>query len=60
MYVTTQNHGYAVKADSLPAGAKVPTEKNLNDDTTATAIVYDGMPAFSVQFNPESVVGGRA
>ena len=57
VYVTTQNHSYAVKADSLPAFAKV-TEKNLNDDTTA-AIVYDGMPAFSVQYNPESVVGGR-
>ena len=57
VYVTTQNHSYAVKADSLPAFAKV-TEKNLNDDTTA-AIVYDGMPAFSIQYNPESVVGGR-
>ena len=57
VYVTTQNHGYAVKADSLPAFARV-TEKNLNDDTTA-AIVYENMPAFSVQYNPESVVGGR-
>ena len=57
VYVTTQNHGYAVKADSLPEGAHV-TELNLNDGTAA-GIVYDTMPAFSVQYNPESVVGGR-
>lgn len=51
VYVTTQNHSYAAQGGQLAGLCKRFTEKNHNDDTTA-AIVYDGMPAFSVQYNP--------
>ncbi len=57
VYVTTQNHGYVVDETALPDGAVI-TETNLNDGTVA-ALAYGDRPAFSVQYEPESVVGGR-
>ncbi len=55
VYITSQNHGYAVVGDSLPAGARL-SFVNANDGT-AEGIVYDNMPAFSVQFHPEACGG---
>jgi len=51
VYITSQNHGYAVLADSLPPGARQRFE-NANDGT-CEGVDYDDMPAFSVQFHPE-------
>ena len=49
--ITNQNHGYAVKSDSIEkAGAKV-THKNANDGT-CEGVEYPDMKAFSVQFHP--------
>ena len=50
VFVTTQNHGYAVSAESLPEGAAVRYE-GLNDGV-CEGIDYVGIPAFSVQFEP--------
>ncbi len=55
VYITSQNHGYAVVGDSLPAGARL-SFVNANDGT-AEGVVYDNMPAFSVQFHPEACGG---
>ena len=52
-YITSQNHGYAVNADTLPAGWK-PLFSNANDDTNEGIYCTEG-PFFSVQFHPESV-----
>jgi carbamoyl-phosphate synthase small subunit len=51
IYITSQNHGYAVDAATLPAGA-APRFINANDGT-CEGIDYKLMPAFSVQFHPE-------
>ncbi len=55
VYVTSQNHGYAVVADSLPANAK---ESFINaNDGTCEGITYTDKPMFSVQFHPEACGG---
>jgi len=53
-YITSQNHGYAVDMDSLPANASVRFV-NCNDGT-CEGLEYD-MPCFSVQFMPEACGG---
>ena len=55
VYISSQNHGYAVENDSLPAGA-VLSFVNTNDGT-CEGITYTTFPAFSVQFHPEACSG---
>ncbi len=55
VYITSQNHGYAVVADSLPANAR---ESFVNaNDGTCEGVTYTDMPAFTVQFHPEACGG---
>ena len=54
-YITSQNHGYAVKNDSLPDNA-VLRFINLNDGT-CEGVSYQDFPGFSVQFHPEACPG---
>ncbi len=55
VYITSQNHGYAVVPDSLPAHAHL-SHLNANDGT-CEGIAYQNMPAFSTQFHPEAAAG---
>ncbi len=55
IFVTSQNHGYAIVNDSLPKTAKV-SFINLNDGT-CEGVDYLDMPVFSVQFHPEACGG---
>ena len=55
VYITSQNHGYAVVSESLPENAYV-SYINAND-STCEGIGYKNMPAFSVQFHPEASAG---
>ncbi len=55
VYISSQNHGYAVKNESLPEGA-VLSFVNTNDGT-CEGITYTNVPAFSVQFHPEACSG---
>ncbi|MCI8360132.1 MAG: glutamine-hydrolyzing carbamoyl-phosphate synthase small subunit [Clostridiales bacterium] len=57
VYVTSQNHGYAVLPESLPDTAQMRFV-NANDGT-CEGIDYTDMPAFSVQFHPEASGGPR-
>jgi carbamoyl-phosphate synthase small subunit len=55
IYMTSQNHGYAVKQETLPKTVQV-THVNLNDMTVAG--IYDPTKKIlSVQFHPESHPG---
>ncbi len=54
-YLTSQNHGYAIEEDSLPAGWRV-SFRNLNDNTVQ-GIEHEKKPFFSVQFHPEAAPG---
>ena len=54
-YITSQNHGYAVVADSLPDFGKVRFV-NAND-LTCEGVEYPEYRAFTVQFHPEACAG---
>ncbi len=53
--ITSQNHGYAVKASSLPKGWEVWFE-NANDGSVE-GIRHTSKPFMSVQFHPEAAPG---
>ena len=53
--ITSQNHGFALSADSLPDDCKVAAV-NLNDGTVE-AFKAIGRPIFSVQYHPEAAPG---
>ena len=53
--ITSQNHNYAIDETSLPADVEV-THINLNDNTVE-GIRCKNVPAFSVQYHPESAPG---
>ncbi len=55
--ITSQNHGFAIDADSLAKGGKAqPTEFNLNDQTLETFEVPDDR-VLAVQYHPEASPG---
>ena len=54
-YITSQNHGYAVNAKTLPKGWEV-WFKNANDGTVE-GIKHIRKPWFAVQFHPEASPG---
>ena len=53
--LTSQNHGYAIEASSLPADWEV-SFTHLNDNTIA-GIQHKEKPWYSVQFHPEAAAG---
>ncbi|MCO4770352.1 MAG: glutamine-hydrolyzing carbamoyl-phosphate synthase small subunit [Deltaproteobacteria bacterium] len=54
--ITAQNHGFAVKAESLPDSEVEITHINLNDDTLE-GFACKKVPAFAVQYHPEAAPG---
>lgn len=54
-YITSQNHGYAIDAASLPKDWRV-SFTNLNDGSVE-GIEHVSKPFFSVQFHPEATPG---
>ncbi len=57
VYITSQNHGYAVVNDSVPENAEVSFVNG--NDGTCEGVTYKDMPAFSVQFHPEACGGPK-
>ena len=54
--ITSQNHGFAITADSLAAADVEITHLNLNDRTVA-GLRHKSLPLFSVQYHPEASPG---
>lgn len=53
VYVTSQNHGYAVDADSVGAAGAQLRFVNVNDGS-CEGLDYPDLGAFSLQFHPEA------
>lgn len=56
VYITSQNHGYALSVESLKNTDAVITHVNLNDNTVE-GIKHKYLPVFSVQYHPEAAPG---
>ena len=54
--ITSQNHGFAIDAASLPGDRVEITHLNLNDRTVA-ALAMRQQPVFGVQYHPEASPG---
>ena len=54
--ITSQNHGYAVDANSLTGTGAEVTQLNLNDETVE-GIRIKGADASSIQYHPEAAPG---
>ncbi|MFH1403640.1 MAG: glutamine-hydrolyzing carbamoyl-phosphate synthase small subunit [Candidatus Altiarchaeota archaeon] len=55
VFISSQNHGFAVDEDSMPDGLEV-TQVNLNDHTVE-GMRHADMPYISVQYHPEASPG---
>ncbi len=56
VYISSQNHGYAVDADTLDESVAEETFVNVNDGTNE-GFSYLGKNIFTVQFHPEASPG---
>ena len=56
VYITSQNHGYAVDPESLNPAVAAPAFVNVNDGTNE-GLRYIGKNIFTVQYHPEASPG---
>ena len=56
VYISSQNHGYAVDPESLDPQVAVPAFTNVNDGTNE-GLKYVGNNIFTVQYHPEACPG---
>ncbi|HUT27514.1 MAG TPA: glutamine-hydrolyzing carbamoyl-phosphate synthase small subunit [Methanomassiliicoccales archaeon] len=58
VFITSQNHGYAVDPESLQDSGLVVDQTNVNDGTVE-GMRHKELPIFSVQYHPEASPGPR-
>ena len=58
VYITSQNHGFAVDADSLQGLDVSVSHVNLND-STVEGLRHNCLPVYTVQYHPEASPGPR-
>lgn len=56
VYITSQNHGYAVDEATLETAGLVVTQRNVNDNTVE-GVHHKDLPVFSIQYHPEASPG---
>ena len=52
VFITSQNHGYAVRAESLDESEIVANQFNVNDNTVE-GLMHKELPIFTSQYHPE-------
>ena len=55
VYITAQNHGYAIDADTISNGLEV-THININDGTVE-GLRHRDLPLFTIQYHSEASPG---
>lgn len=58
VYISSQNHGYMVKEDSVPSDITEVAFINVNDKTVE-GLKYKNKNIFTVQFHPEACAGPK-
>ncbi len=56
VFITSQNHGYAVKEETLSGTGLIVTQRNVND-RTLEGVKHETKPLFAVQYHPEAAPG---
>ena len=56
VYITSQNHGFAVDPNGLEKAGATVTQININDGTVE-GLKHDGLDLFSIQYHPEASPG---
>ncbi|MYL54477.1 carbamoyl phosphate synthase small subunit [Pontibacillus yanchengensis] len=56
VYITSQNHGYEVQAESMEGTPFITTYQNVNDGSLE-GMKHHTLPVYSVQFHPEAHAG---
>lgn len=56
IFMSSQNHGYAVVTESIPKSNLEITQVNLNDNSIE-GVRHKSLPSFSVQYHPEASCG---
>lgn len=57
IYITAQNHGYQVDADSVPTESGWRVTKISLNDRSVEGLAHESLPVFSVQYHPEGAPG---
>ncbi|HEY3419519.1 MAG TPA: glutamine-hydrolyzing carbamoyl-phosphate synthase small subunit [Methanomassiliicoccales archaeon] len=58
VFITSQNHGYAVDPESIDGSGLVVEQTNVNDGTVE-GMKHTELPIFSAQYHPEACPGPR-
>ena len=58
VFITSQNHGYAVDPESIDGSGLVVEQTNVNDGTVE-GMRHTELPIFSAQYHPEACPGPR-
>jgi carbamoyl-phosphate synthase small subunit len=58
VYITSQNHGFALDADSIAGTGLRVSQVSLND-STVEGMEHESLPIFTIQYHPEANPGPR-
>ena len=57
VHITSQNHGFQVDANSIPAGSGFHVSHVNMNDGSVEGLAHESLPVFSIQYHPEASPG---